>query len=184
MYQISKERERIQEESTNGEGAYAADINTRAYENVKNTWTKRRIWNGRWGTLPGMSWKHEEPIIEEPTNDPVLVPSNPPAYGSYDGSEAPSRRICGSTSPITSNHHETSETTGTSQQGPSADVISAKLENCDTKRSPPASNLSRPRTDKRVGPVNEQTLWPNRKQPSHKDGHLQPVADAFLGPAH
>lgn len=37
VYQISKERERIQEESTNGEGANATDINTGAYENVKNT---------------------------------------------------------------------------------------------------------------------------------------------------
>ena len=43
VYQISKERERIQEESENGEGADAADINTMAYKNVKNTW------NGRWG---------------------------------------------------------------------------------------------------------------------------------------
>jgi hypothetical protein len=40
VYQISKEREQIQEESANGEGADAADINTRAFENVKNTWTK------------------------------------------------------------------------------------------------------------------------------------------------
>jgi hypothetical protein len=55
VYQISKERERIQEESENGKGADTADINTRAYENVKNTWTKRGIWSGRWGILPGMS---------------------------------------------------------------------------------------------------------------------------------
>jgi hypothetical protein len=41
VYQISTERERIQEESRSGEGADTADINTRAYENVKNTWTKR-----------------------------------------------------------------------------------------------------------------------------------------------
>ncbi|MCJ1355518.1 MAG: hypothetical protein MMC33_005510 [Icmadophila ericetorum] len=34
VYQILKERERIQDESANGEGADAADINTRAYENV------------------------------------------------------------------------------------------------------------------------------------------------------
>ena len=45
VHQISMECERIQEESENGEGADVADINTRAYENVKNTWTKRGIWN-------------------------------------------------------------------------------------------------------------------------------------------
>lgn len=65
IYQIAKERERIQKESENGEGADAGDINTRAYENVKNTWAKRMIWNKRWGILPGMSWKHEEPLTEE-----------------------------------------------------------------------------------------------------------------------
>lgn len=35
VYQISKEHERIQEESANREGAI--DINTRVYKNVKNT---------------------------------------------------------------------------------------------------------------------------------------------------
>ena len=55
VYRISKERARIQEESENGEGADVADINMRAYEN----------WNGRWGIVPGMSWKHEETLEEE-----------------------------------------------------------------------------------------------------------------------
>ncbi|TVY92750.1 hypothetical protein LAWI1_G002076 [Lachnellula willkommii] len=39
----ASQRERIQEESANGEGTNAADINTRAYEIIKNTWTKRGI---------------------------------------------------------------------------------------------------------------------------------------------
>ncbi|KAN0073554.1 hypothetical protein V8E54_008774 [Elaphomyces granulatus] len=88
VYQISKERERIQE-SANGEGADTADINTRAYENVKNTWTKRGIWNKRWGVLPGMSWKHEQPfeemVREEMGDDPV--PANPLVNGSHDAPE-------------------------------------------------------------------------------------------------
>lgn len=49
VYQISKERERIQDESTSGQGTGVClpDLNTKAYENVKNTWTKRGIWNKR-----------------------------------------------------------------------------------------------------------------------------------------
>jgi hypothetical protein len=56
VYQISKEHKRIQDESTSREGAGVsiADINTKAYKNVKNTWTKQGIWNRRWGILPGM----------------------------------------------------------------------------------------------------------------------------------
>jgi hypothetical protein len=45
-------------------GAAAADINSRAYQNVKNTWITRFIWNNNWGIMPGMSWKHEEPLDE------------------------------------------------------------------------------------------------------------------------
>jgi hypothetical protein len=73
VYQISTERERIQEESRSREGADTVDINTRAYENVKNTWTKRGIWNKRWGILPGMSWKHEEPLEDEGADGPIPV---------------------------------------------------------------------------------------------------------------
>jgi hypothetical protein len=62
VYQISKERERIQDESANEEGTDAADINTRAYEDVKNTWTKRGIWNGRWGILPGCRGNMNGPL--------------------------------------------------------------------------------------------------------------------------
>lgn len=40
------------------------DINTTAYERLKSAWTKRGIWNNKWGVLPGMSWKHEEPFEE------------------------------------------------------------------------------------------------------------------------
>lgn len=54
IYQISTERKRIQDEYADGDGADAADINTRAYENIKTVWTKRGMWNGRWGILPGI----------------------------------------------------------------------------------------------------------------------------------
>lgn len=51
------------------------DINTIAYNRVKDTWVKRRIWNDKWGVLPGMTWKHEQPLeemlLEEIGPDPV-----------------------------------------------------------------------------------------------------------------
>ncbi|KAI9857139.1 MAG: hypothetical protein M1813_008630 [Trichoglossum hirsutum] len=166
---ISKERERIRDESANGEGADAADINTRAYENVKNTWTKREIWNGRWGILPGMSWKREVPLEEEATDDPAFVPANPLVNGSHDDRDAPTRRIFGSPSPVTSNHRQTS----------------GIMKNGGTERSPSASNLPRPRTGKRVlHPTTGRALRPSRKLPSHKDGQPQPVASASLGLVH
>ncbi len=59
LYQVSRERERIEAESRAG-----PDVNTQAYETVRSTWTKRGIWNRKWGVLPGMSWKHEQPLEE------------------------------------------------------------------------------------------------------------------------
>ncbi|KAL8650304.1 MAG: hypothetical protein Q9210_003900 [Variospora velana] len=185
IYQISKERERIQDESANGEGADAADINTRAYENVKNIWTKRGIWNARWGILPGMSWKHEEPLEEEAADGPAPVPANPLVNGSHAAGEALNTLIFGSPSPVASNHGQSFGIMNTSQQGPSADADSARQENGHDERSPSASNAPRPRTGKRVlRPATGQALRPSRKEPSYKDGQPQPAASASLGPVH
>jgi hypothetical protein len=186
IYQISKERERTQDESANGEGADAADINTRAYENIKNTWTKRGIWNGGWGILPGMSWKHEWPLEEEAADDPAPVPANPFVNGTHEAEEAPTRRIFGSLSPVVPNHRQTSGIMNTTQQGPSAEFGSARLENRDAERSPSASNSPRRhiagKRDRR--PTTGQALRSKGKIPSHKDGQPQPVASASLGPVH
>lgn len=45
------------------EGADIVDVNTRAYDTVKNTWVERGFWNQNWGILPGMCWKHEAPPV-------------------------------------------------------------------------------------------------------------------------
>ncbi len=184
VYQISKERERIQEEFANGGGTNTANINTRAYENVKNTWTKRGIWNRRWGILPGMSWKHEELLEEEAADNPALVEANLLVNGSHEAGEAPTRRIFGPPSPIESNHLHAS-VMNTSQDEPSAGIDSARLENGDAEHSPSASNSPHPRTGKRVlRPTTGQALRRSRKKPSHKDGQPQLVASASLGPVH
>ncbi|KAI9767589.1 MAG: hypothetical protein M1840_005626 [Geoglossum simile] len=177
VYQISKECERIQDNS--------ADINTRAYENVRNTWIKRRIWNGRWGIMPGMSWKHEDPFEEESTDDPAFVPADSVANSSHNVGEAPIRRIFGSPSPVASNHRQTSGILNTSQQGSSADADSASLENGDAERSPSTSNLARPKTGKQIlHPTVGKASRPSRKRPSHEDEQPQPVASVLLSPVH
>ena len=90
VWQVSKARERIQDDSRAG-GAPAenpADINTKAYEHVKSTWIKRRIWNRKWGVLPGMSWKHEHPVQELLADDPILAQLNRPEDLSREAGEA------------------------------------------------------------------------------------------------
>ncbi|KAI2704764.1 hypothetical protein CBS147332_7418 [Penicillium roqueforti] len=78
IHQISKERERVQNDPGSPDGASSVsasiNINTKAYEHVKSIWIKRDIWNDQWGILPGMVWKHEIPL-QIPDNDRDLSPS-------------------------------------------------------------------------------------------------------------
>ncbi|EKD16541.1 uncharacterized protein L3040_001281 [Drepanopeziza brunnea f. sp. 'multigermtubi'] len=144
VYQISIERERIQEEHEHEECASAPDISTKSYENFKNTWTRRGIWDKRWDVLPGMSWKHERPfeeiVREEMGNDPT------PATPLMDGSdEAPSIRIFGSHSLAQSNERQVPGASSSSQQGPPVDIASAGSETGTVgKRSLSAPNSPPP----------------------------------------
>ena len=103
-----KERERIQEESENREGADTADINTKVYENMKNIWTKRRIWNEKWGTIPRISWKHEGPFKEEDADCLASIPANSLVNGRHEAGEVPAIHIFGSPSPGKSHHCQAS----------------------------------------------------------------------------
>lgn len=64
IHQISKEREWMQGPTAKQSDPTcpSADINTRAYENVKASWIKRGIWKKEWGIMPGMVWMHELPM--------------------------------------------------------------------------------------------------------------------------
>ncbi|KAJ2988362.1 hypothetical protein NUW58_g4018 [Xylaria curta] len=65
VYQLSIARERILERLKDDVSAVtvdSADINTAAYEEVKNDWVMTGLWNKKWGILPGMSWRHEQPF--------------------------------------------------------------------------------------------------------------------------
>ncbi|KAL9009236.1 MAG: hypothetical protein Q9173_005715 [Seirophora scorigena] len=72
LWQITHERDRISGEPTVGKVAALADldINTKAYENVKEWWLACHIWDNKWGILPGMTWKHERPLEWPPKDDP------------------------------------------------------------------------------------------------------------------
>ncbi|KAH8588286.1 hypothetical protein B0O99DRAFT_677560 [Bisporella sp. PMI_857] len=187
VYQVSKERERIQEESANGGSADIADINMRAYETVKNTWARRRIWKTGWGILPGMSWKHEEPLEEEaadgliPVSGTALRNAQPSVnHEAANGFFAP---LFEPLPPVESNHREASAAITVSQQRPPADIDSAGLENDDAEHPPSAPNSPGPRTGKQVL-GSTKVLWPSRRKQSHKDGQPQPVASASLGSVH
>ena len=182
FYQVSRERERIQEESENGEGADAANVNTRAYENVKNTWTKRGIWKGGWGILPGMSWKHEEPLEEEAADGPAPVSANPLVNGTHKAGKAHPIHIFGSPSPVESDHRHASGALNSSQQGSPTNIDSAGLEDGDAERSSSTLNSLSPSSGKRaLRPTVGLASPPSKRKVSRQGG--QP-ANAALGSVH
>jgi hypothetical protein len=97
-----------------------------------------------------MSWKHEEPLEEEAAGSPAAVPANPLVNGSHETGEAPAIRLFGSPSPVQSNHRQVSGALNSSQQGPPADIDSARSENGDSERSSSTSNSPPPSSGKRV----------------------------------
>ncbi|KAM0421114.1 hypothetical protein ACHAPT_011185 [Fusarium lateritium] len=72
MYQVSQERHQMERSDPSFEHGvemgykcwHHRDLNTTAYQRVKDRWIKRGIWYHRWGVLPGMSWMHELPLGE------------------------------------------------------------------------------------------------------------------------
>lgn len=92
VYQVSAERERIHKQSNPEEDPSPPDMGTTAYENVKNIWTRRGIWDKRWGLLPGMTWKHEEDLEEVLMREGVSEDSEEEAEltdGRNEADEAP-----------------------------------------------------------------------------------------------
>ncbi|KAG5790577.1 hypothetical protein H9Q69_010361 [Fusarium xylarioides] len=149
FYQVLKTRERIQDESR-VEGVPtedSVDINTKAYENVKNTWIKRGIWNRKWGVLPGMSWKHEHPLEELIADDPVFAQTNGLEDHGRVAREAPPsappspppRWLFGSPRPIESSH---SQASGAQPELPVA-IDPAGLQNGNGNHSSPAPRSRR-----------------------------------------
>lgn len=183
VYQVSNQRGRIQDLLGNGEARAAAstnaDVNTRAYEMVKSFWVKQKIWDQRWGILPGMSWKHEEPFEEE-----VSAPAQTNLFGNYNQEvvEAPLAHTFGFSASVETNHHQASSKLDISQQGRPANTGSAGLANSDTEHSYPESNSHRPRHGKRTSrPAIRRIVQPKA---THEDGQIQPTSSPSLGHIH
>lgn len=110
IYQITKERERIQREfpNTKAEDPY---IHTSAYTIVNGRWRMRGIWDEKWGVIPGMTWKHERPEEQPRQNGMFVTP-----YAVSDRPTQPTNRTqqaMTQTGSLFGNHSITPSQTGT-----------------------------------------------------------------------
>ncbi|KAL3958285.1 hypothetical protein ACCO45_006447 [Purpureocillium lilacinum] len=62
LLSVGVERQRLRDRSAIKSDPH--DINTQAYNAVRKDWEREGIWRTTWGTLPGMTWKHEHPLKE------------------------------------------------------------------------------------------------------------------------
>ena len=125
------------------------DMNTMAYEMVKDNWKKKGIWNKKWGVLPGMSWKHEKPfeemIREEMGGGAFSVQTDTLDRDRYRTRKTPPRSTFES-SLDTEPNQGASCTLNAPQQQPQAADISAILDSNEygSERAPLRQNLLRP----------------------------------------
>jgi hypothetical protein len=97
-----------------------------------------------------------------------LIPADPLVGGSHDAGDTDQMYPWIPTS-VVSGHRQISGIMNTPQQGPSAGVDSASLENGDAERPPSASNSLHSRTSKwDPRPTTGQALQPSRETPPIK----------------
>ncbi|EGC44449.1 conserved hypothetical protein [Histoplasma capsulatum var. duboisii H88] len=94
LFQKSKEREWLEDELD----IEPSDIDTKAYENVKNRWLAQKIWNLKWGHMPGLTWIHEDPDDDDDDEDDSENLGNPPAgesvsHNPVESDSQPVRRV-------------------------------------------------------------------------------------------
>ncbi|KAI0009681.1 hypothetical protein F4779DRAFT_356456 [Xylariaceae sp. FL0662B] len=148
-----------------------ADINTRAYVNIKETWGKRGIWYTGWDTLSGMSWKHE--LLVEKIRDDDRIP--PPAslrdkgHGGevspqYDGKHSTislaARLILGHTKetgdhPAIRQHSAGSKTIRLAQADRGPSVVEAALSSVRSPKVSKASQRGHPNATSAPGATEE-----------------------------
>ena len=183
VYQVSHQRGRIEDTLGNAEARAAAspnaDINTRAYEMVKSFWVKQKIWDQRWGILPGMSWKHEEPLEEEVSapaqTNPVEV-CKPEVVGGR--LERPFLFYA----PVETSQHQASSALDTSQQRRPSNEESAGLADTDTEHPFPEPNSHRPRNGVQISQPAMRRIA--QHEAFHENGQIQPAASPSLGHIH
>ena len=61
LYQFCKEREWINMGLSMEEQGQSANLDSRAYENLRSRWIRDGLWDDDWTYIPGTWWRHERP---------------------------------------------------------------------------------------------------------------------------
>ncbi|KAL9629711.1 MAG: hypothetical protein Q9164_006758, partial [Protoblastenia rupestris] len=69
VHQFCEERRWIKMGFSKHDQDQHANIDTRAYKNLKSRWIRDGIWDDDWTLIPGVSWKHERPRKNAPPQE-------------------------------------------------------------------------------------------------------------------
>ena len=176
VFQLSEERESITELRDGKNVAHSADINTKAYENVKRTWIRRKIWNQRWGIMPGMCWKHEERLEEEGTDS---LPTPASLFVNDRQEIIQECLLFDSRSAGTDQSYHLPHGTSRTVHQCSADINPGKPKNSETGRPDTMPHKSSTNSRKRLlSPSNEGELPPSKRRASLKAGQPKEATQA------
>ncbi|KAI0390040.1 hypothetical protein F5Y17DRAFT_86655 [Xylariaceae sp. FL0594] len=170
------------------------DVNSKAYERVRQRWVDRGIWVAKWGILPGMSWRHEEQSMDEWLReqmgadfDRLHTPHVGPRqhWDKQRVSETPAAAPLPNIFP-SSKKAESSGTTNMPPQEKAPVIDEATLPSGDPDYPPTASGVSRDpnveEAQKASSPVTPPKPRRGRQRLGGKGGH--DVAHSALGPIH
>ena len=69
VHQFCKERQWIKLGFSKHDQDQHANLDTRAYKDLKSHWIRDGIWDDNWTLIPGVSWKHERPLKNPPPRE-------------------------------------------------------------------------------------------------------------------
>ncbi|KAL8938593.1 MAG: hypothetical protein Q9211_003135 [Gyalolechia sp. 1 TL-2023] len=138
IYQVSIERQRIQDDAWPGEltGKATLDINTKAYAIVKHNWIRTQIWDRTWGVLPRTRWKHELAVEDLDGWPSHVSPAEGHEIAHGDQEEQEVRAQC--TTSISTQHNSSNATAS----APPLQFSSLGVQRYTKRTPPPALVLS------------------------------------------
>ena len=73
VYQFCEERQWIKMGLSNQTEDPHANVDTKAYANLKSRWIRDGIWDEDWTLIPGISWRHERPRKHRPPQEVARI---------------------------------------------------------------------------------------------------------------
>ncbi|KAL9041320.1 MAG: hypothetical protein Q9214_004153 [Letrouitia sp. 1 TL-2023] len=152
VHQFCEERQWIKMGFSKHDQDQHANLDTRAYKDLKSRWIRDGIWDDDWSFIPGVSWKHERPQKNPPPQELFRRLDAQKAARMEQAERPPDWYFMAPTEPFTMIHREynltfpfegVSELSGPSILEPSSKVNPPRRNQSVTSHAPKEMDISR-----------------------------------------